>query len=244
MISAQTLALIALSALCASFIQRVTGFGFGIFIMTVLPFLMPSYAEATALSGLLALLSATITAVQMRRYVEWKKLWGILAVFIVVSFLSIRIVASLDTHFLRRILGAVLILVSIYFFFVSGRLRLRPTLPVQAGMGAISGVMGGFFAMQGPPAVIYFLSCTESKAVYMSLISTYFVVSNTVMSLFRAGNGFVTTAVGAAWIAAAPAAFMGIWLGTKVYRKIRIELLRKIVYAYMAASGVTAIILA
>ena len=39
----------------ASFVQRSTGFGFGIFIMTALPFLMPSYGEATTLSGLLAL---------------------------------------------------------------------------------------------------------------------------------------------------------------------------------------------
>ena len=29
----------------ASFVQRTTGFGFGIFIMTLLPFLMPSYGE-------------------------------------------------------------------------------------------------------------------------------------------------------------------------------------------------------
>ena len=31
----------------AAFVQRTTGFGFGIFIMTVLPWLMPSYGEAT-----------------------------------------------------------------------------------------------------------------------------------------------------------------------------------------------------
>lgn len=41
---------IFLLAIGASFVQRTTGFGFGIFIMTLLPFLMPSYGEATALS--------------------------------------------------------------------------------------------------------------------------------------------------------------------------------------------------
>ena len=29
----------------ASFVQRTTGFGFGIFIMTMLPAIMPSYGE-------------------------------------------------------------------------------------------------------------------------------------------------------------------------------------------------------
>ena len=46
--------IIFLLCICASFIQRTTGFGFGVFIMTVLPYLMPSYGEATTLSGLLA----------------------------------------------------------------------------------------------------------------------------------------------------------------------------------------------
>lgn len=41
---------IFLLSIIAGFIQRTTGFGFGIFIMTMLPFLMPSYAEATALT--------------------------------------------------------------------------------------------------------------------------------------------------------------------------------------------------
>ena len=36
----------------ASFVQRTTGFG--IFIMTMLPFFLPTYGEATTLSGLLA----------------------------------------------------------------------------------------------------------------------------------------------------------------------------------------------
>lgn len=40
----------------ASFVQRTTGFGFGIFIMTMLPSIMPSFGEATTLSGILAMI--------------------------------------------------------------------------------------------------------------------------------------------------------------------------------------------
>ena len=46
----------------ASFVQRTTGFGFGIFIMTMLPAIMPSYGEATTLSGILALTTSSIIA--------------------------------------------------------------------------------------------------------------------------------------------------------------------------------------
>ena len=51
----------------AAFVQRTTGFGFGIFIMTALPFLMPSYGEATTLSGLLASVTSMIITVKYRR---------------------------------------------------------------------------------------------------------------------------------------------------------------------------------
>ena len=51
--------LILLLAFCASFVQRTIGFGFGIFVMTMLPLLMPSFGEATTLSGLLAMLTST-----------------------------------------------------------------------------------------------------------------------------------------------------------------------------------------
>ena len=48
----------------ASFVQRTTGFGFGIFIMTMLPSIMPSYGEATTLSGILAMTTSLIIVIQ------------------------------------------------------------------------------------------------------------------------------------------------------------------------------------
>ena len=56
---------IAAFAFIASFIQRVTGFGYGIVFMSFAPYLMPSYAEATALSGALAIICAAITALNL-----------------------------------------------------------------------------------------------------------------------------------------------------------------------------------
>ena len=43
---------IFLLSIGASFVQRTTGFGFGIFIMTMLPYFMPTYGEATTLFGI------------------------------------------------------------------------------------------------------------------------------------------------------------------------------------------------
>lgn len=94
----------------ASFVQRVTGFGFGIFIMTWLTALMPSYGEATALSGILALCTSLIVAVRMWRHIRWNHLWLILVAFMAFSAICIFALTQIHDTVLNTILGCVLIL--------------------------------------------------------------------------------------------------------------------------------------
>ena len=119
---------IFLLSIGASFIQRTTGFGFGIFIMTMLPFLMPSYGEATTLSGLLAITTSAAIVWRLRSYVTWQRLWPILLTFVVVSTIAIFALTRIEDHILRRILGASLILISIYFMLFSQGIKLRGTI--------------------------------------------------------------------------------------------------------------------
>lgn len=233
---------IVLISVVASCIQRVTGFGFGIVAMTVLPYLLPSYPEATALSGMLGALTSFIPAIRMRRDVEWRKLLPILVTFALLSFVAVHLVVTFDGLSLKHWLGGVLIAVSLYFFLLSERIRLRPTVPLQLGMGTLSGLMGGMFAMQGPPAVIYFMASASSKESYLAMTQWYFFAGNLVMTLFRAREGIVTTEVAAAFLWCIPAVALGTFIGSRVYDKIRIELLRKIVYAFIGVAGLVALI--
>ena len=123
---------IFLLSIGASFIQRTTGFGFGIFIMTVLPFLLPSYGEATTLSGLLAITTSAAIVWRLRGYVTWNRLWPILVTFIIVSTIAIFALTRIEDHILRRILGVALILISIYFMLFSQRIKLPTTKKVLA----------------------------------------------------------------------------------------------------------------
>ena len=179
---------IFLLAVGASFVQRTTGFGFGIFIMTLLPFLMPSYGEATALSGLLAMTTSAIIAFRMRQFITWKRLIPILTTFVIISAAAICMLTRLHDDILRKILGIVLIITALYFAFFSRRIKLKTTLPYQIGAGSISGIMGGFFGMQGPPAVLYFISSEPDKNHYMAMVQTYFLIGNAMMTIVRDFN--------------------------------------------------------
>ncbi len=221
----------------ASFIQRTTGFGFGIFIMTMLPFLMPSYGEATTLSGLLAMSTSALIAYRMRAYITWKRLVPILLTFITVSAAAICFLARIQDEILRKILGIVLMATCIYFTFFSGRIRIRTTTPWQVGAGTISGIMGGFFGMQGPPAVLYFISSEPDKNHYMAMAQIYFLLGNTIMTIVRAFNGFLTMTVWKDYLFGIGGVVLGTIVGAWAFSRIPGKTFPYIVYGYIGISG-------
>ncbi len=228
---------IFLLAIGASFVQRTTGFGFGIFIMTLLPFLMPSYGEATALSGLLAFTTSLIASIKYRRFITWRRLIPILSIFLITSTIAISVLSKMENGTIRFILGFILIFVSIWFAFLNKRIRFGTTLPYQLGAGSVSGLMGGFFGMHGPPAVLYFITCEKDKEHYMGMIQTYFVLTNAMMTLARRYNGFVTLTVGKCYIFCLAAVAIGSSLGAWAFSRIPGNKFPYVVYGYIGVSG-------
>ena len=217
--------------------QRTTGFGFGIFIMTVLPFLMPSYGEATTLSGLLALTTSITIAFRMRKLVSWKRLCPILGAFIIVSAASICFLNRIEGNLMRQILGGTLIITGLYFAFLRNRIRIGTTPAWQIGTGMLSGVMGGFFGMQGPPAVLYFISSEPDKEHYMAMTQMYFAIGNAGMTIIRSCNGYLSESVGWGYLAGIGGAAVGLLLGGYAFRHIPNRIFSYIVYAYICISG-------
>ena len=250
MMSSLVLSIFLLS-IGASFVQRTTGFGFGIFIMTMLPFFLPTYGEATTLSGLLAITTSAVIVWRLREYVTWQRLWPILLTFIIVSTIAIFALTRIEDHILRQILGMALIVISIYFALFlrpdgskrpeverSQKIKLPTTKRVQVGAGTLSGLMGGFFGMQGPPAVLYFIQSEPTKEHYMAMAQTYFLIGNVMMTIVRAYNGFFTTTVLTDYCFGLGGVIIGTCLGAYVFKHIPNRIFRYIVYAYIAVSGV------
>ena len=205
----------------ASFVQRTTGFGFGIFIMTMLPSIMPSYGEATTLSGILAMTTSLIIVIQKYKYITWRRLLPILFTFIIISIGAIFVLKRMEYHILNILLGITLIIVSIYFAFFSKRIKVKTTLPVQV------------------TAVLYFVSSEPDKDRYLAMTQTYFLVGNLMMTLARAYNGFFTTTVSIGYIYGIAGVIIGNLIGSWVFRHLSGSLLKYIIYAYIGISGLT-----
>lgn len=198
---------------------------------------MPTYGEATTLSGILAITTSAVIVWRLRKYVTWQRMWPILLTFMIVSTMAIFVLTRIEDHILRQILGVALIVISIYFALFSQKIKLPTTKQVQVGAGTLSGLMGGFFGMQGPPAVLYFIQSEPTKEHYMAMTQTYFLIGNAMMTLVRAYNGFFTTTVLTDYSFGLGGVIIGTSLGAYVFKRIPNRAFRYVVYAYIGVSG-------
>lgn len=234
--------LVALVCGGGAFVQRVTGFGMGIFAMLFLPYFLPTHGMAVAVMGLVGSVGAIYNAVAQRRHVRLKLMLPLVGAAMAVIPLAVKLSAELPQTVLKALLGAVLIVLSVYFLCFSKRVHLKPTVPNGLAAGVVAGLLNGLFNTGGPPAVLYLIHATSDKAVYFATIQAFFAATNIFSTVNRALNGLITPAV----LGLAAVAMVGWWLGNslggRVFRKLDADRLRKLVYWGMIVSGVLMIV--
>ncbi|MBE6302992.1 MAG: sulfite exporter TauE/SafE family protein [Bacteroidales bacterium] len=237
-----TLLFIFFLTIVASFIQRVSGFGFGIFVMMFFPFFLPSYGESITLSGLLAGTTALLIAMRNFKHIRWSLMWIIVLFNVVVSYIAIEYMASVSNEVLKRCLGVLLVIIALYFMLCDGKIKMviRSRLS-QSVVGALSGWMGGMFAMPGPPVVLYCINAIGDKREYIATLQAFSVVFNIFYTIFRANVGFFGEDTLFYWAVGLMGLVIGAWLGSRCFEYISSSLLKKIVYVMMIISGCVAI---
>lgn len=228
---------------CAgSSIQRITGFGYGIFVMMFFPHFMASYGEANALAGMISASTSIIVALSLRKQINWKNIPAPFICSAITSFIAVRFMAGQTDQTLKLLLGVVLILLSIYFFFFAKKIQFKSSIWKGALAGALSGIMNGLFAMGGPPMVIYFMMSSKDMKEYLATIQMYFALSNIYTTVIKASAGYVTKEVLVFYLIASVSAFIGVYLGKKIFNRCKPDILKKAVYAFMAVSGIINIV--
>jgi len=92
--------------------------------------------------------------------------------------------------------------------------------------------------MHGPPAVLYFISSETDIEHYMGMIQTYFVITNAMMTIVRAGNGYLTADVGGKYLVGIAGVALGSFAGSWLFDKIPGKIFPYIVYMYIGISGI------
>jgi len=228
--------LVAVAAL-AAVVSGVTGFGYGVVAMSVLPLFLSLRVLNPSITILSCANSLYVLATG-RREVRWKSLLPLLLGAGVGIPLGIFLLCRLDDHAARRILGAVLVAYVAYDLLPVPKLRSGLSPLWGAGFGLLSGALGGAFAMGGPPVVIYFSLCGMSKEEMRPSLAAYFVMTYVYKIPLLVLGGFFTAEVGRTVLFMLLPTMAGVVAGQLLARRIPNRAFQKVLTAFLAATAV------
>ena len=220
----------------SAFVQRVSGFGLGIFAMLFLPHLMPTVAAATV-SCLFSTGTSTYNAIKYRKSISYKAALPMLIAALIVIPIAVHFASDIPERIFRFLLGIILILLSLLFLFVPG-LKIKSNLRNGAAAGLLSGALGGLFSTSGPPAVIYLSGAIVDKLVYFATIQFYFSLTNIYATATRAISGLITAKILLYTAVGFIGCIFGDLVGKAVFNRLNGDKFKKVIYIGMILSGI------
>ena len=226
-----------LIGLGAGFVQRVSGFGLGIFSMVFMPHFLPAQAAA-AISCIHSSITSTYNAIRYRKHVAYRTALPMLCAALVTIPIAVSFAKRVSVDNFKLLLGIVLILFSLYFLFFYKHIRMKPGLRSGILAGFLGGALNGLFSTGGPPVVLYLGSAMPEKIAYFATIQFYFCFTNLYATAMRTANGMLSGNVLLYAAVGAVGCLAGDFLGRIVFDKLDGDKLRRIIYIGMIISGV------
>ncbi len=236
-----TVVLLVIIGAGGGFVQRVSGFGLGIFVMLFLPYLMPIQAAA-AVSCLFGCGTSTFNAAVYRKFVPYKTVLPMLCAALVSIPVAVYFSGLVDERLFKILLGSVLVVLSIYFLFFNKRMTIKPGILNGILAGTTGGVLSGLFSTGGPPAVLYLTSATKDNVTYFAAIQFYFAVTGIYATATRVIGGSIDLKVLVYSLIGLIGCMIGDTVGKLIFNKLDGEKLRLIIYIGMIVSGVLMIV--
>ena len=234
--------LLILIFLGGSFVQRVSGFGMGIFAMLFLPYLLGGSSESAAVVGMVSFVGSVYNTVRNHKKIQWKTMLPLVIASLITIPIAVHFSKTLPQTVLKQMLGVVLVVLSLYFLFFSKRIRIKANMGSGLVAGTLSGVLSGLFATGGPPAVIYVLNATADNLAYFATIQAFFSITNLYSFFTRLLSGIITGQVMIWFAVSLFGLLLGNYLGGKVFSRLNAERLKQVIYIGMIISGILMIL--
>jgi len=235
-----SLVLAALIMGLSGWVQGVSGFGFAIVAMSLLPlpFVLPDFQVVFTLVALNSILIPFLVMTRHHREFGWRQALPLTAGGILGTFGGFWMMDRLsgeDVFF--RIFGTTLIgfaIVDIYLTRV-----VRTNMPGWMGVpcGVFGGFFGGAFNIGGPPLVAYAYSQPWSKAQIVATLQFAFICSTAVRLVLMGGHGYFDRHVLTLFVLTSIPTVAGILWGTHLLARLDRDKLKAAVFAVVAVLG-------
>jgi len=224
------------STLIASIIQSTSGFGFSIIIMALWP-MMFSMVDSVWLS--LFGSGIIIGHITLRNYKHVNlKIVGIpLLCSLIANLVGLSILVNVDNSIARRWLGGFLIFLSIYMFFAADKIKVSNQWVFGGIAGSLSGLMGGFLNIPGPPIVIYMAVATQEKKEYLASLQFFFLINFLLKVIYFLARTEVHSVDIQFGLSVFIASIAGVLIGTRLFERLSSIHVKNFIYGVMLLSG-------
>lgn len=176
-------------------------------------------------------------SVKYFKYINFKLLIVPLVLSLCTTYFGLKNVVSIDNDIYVRVLGAGLIVLSIYFFFFLNKIKIPANQWTAASAGIISGLMNGFFSIPGSPIVLYYSAANEDKRGYIAATQVLFLSNSILKAVFFAIQYEISSQVSKLIPFTITADVAGTLIGNKAFKKRSFKSLKKVVYVVMVLAG-------
>ena len=221
--------------------QTVAGFGCGITVMLFLPLMMPLLG-ASALNSVICSVQNLCLAWGFRKGIKFKLVLFPAFVSFFTSAAAVYLAVRLNLHFLKILFSLSLIALAIYFIFFADRVHVKASVQAATVCSALSGFVNGFFGVGGPPMALYYLTVTKTKEEYIGTAQFYFLIVSLFTTGARAAGGIISPDVLMTFLPGVLGVLAGQCIGIRIVHRLSIERMKKIIYAFLAISGVLTLI--
>jgi hypothetical protein len=220
---------------CAGFVQGLSGFGFGMVSMSLLPLFM-SIKQAAVISTAFTVWATLLTFARHYRQYNWRLGAGFLASVCVGLPLGVYFLEQSTEKLLVRLLGGLMLAYAACEFLLPNRSQSFPrvwTIP----LGLFSGAISGAFNLGGVPSAAYAYAQPWSRGQIMGFLQVMITLSCLLRIVFYRKAGLLAGIpwTQALWMIVPLTAT--IWLGHLALERIAPQRMRQIIFMFVAISG-------
>ncbi len=209
----------------AAFVRGYSGFGFSAVLVAGLAFMIEPLA-AVPLAIVFEVVASVLQAPSIWGEVRWRDFWVLLAAAAVGNPIGVLLLTRADGDVLRAVTFSVLLVLS-FAMLVSHRGRLAPTSVLLFVVGFVAGVVNGATALSGLVLVLAISFTTIAVAEMRATLIVYFFASDAVVIGLLAANGSISGSLWNRVVIALPLLAVGIFIGSKVFRRSTLESVRR-----------------
>lgn len=226
------LLLILVLVIFASGVGTLTGFGLSTVMIPVMVLFYPM-AETLLFVGIIHWFNDLWKLVLFREGIRGKLILGFGIPGLIATVLAARLVFTIPTTILQRILGVFLI-GYVVFLFVRSAFKVKQSTATAAVGGALSGFFAGVFGIGGAIRALFLSAFDLPKAIYLATAGAIALVIDTPrLAIYLQQGTRLGPLVFWGLILFVPASFLGARLGKGLLDRIPQEHFRKVVAAFL-----------